>query len=65
MDIEQLTRALEDWVMQAVTQGQEILAIRLRKFNEGLEATVDGRASLRTHWTRGAERLRNLLARYR
>jgi hypothetical protein len=41
VDVEKLTRVLDDGVIQAVTQGHEYLATRLRKFDEGLEATVD------------------------
>jgi hypothetical protein len=42
VDVEKLTRVLDDGVMQAVIQEHENLATRLRKFNEGLETSVDG-----------------------
>jgi hypothetical protein len=41
VDVEKLTRVLDDGVMQAVIQEHENLATRLRKLNEGLETIVD------------------------
>ncbi len=41
-DVEKLRRALDEGVILAVVQGQKMLAVRLKRFYEGLEVVIDG-----------------------
>jgi hypothetical protein len=42
VDIERLDKALENGAIQTITQVHENLATKLRRFNKGLEAIIDG-----------------------